>query len=327
MPKNTTFLNQPKATEPAGPAEPATPATSAPNRRRHNIKGKTKFQVIRYMQENPAESVADVLEKFKDVLPNTPSSTIRNWRRMKPASVMQLKNTEKTRIMKPAGKFKTLEDIMEKKRKERVDNCRDRSVRWYQHTARRLVGDQTVLKKMKAGEKKNIEKFNVSRGWLRKVIKRKCLKMKKIHSTASLSKKEFLVKRKEYLKTERSYIQKVGLFEKTKTGTMRFDTSVMINADETPLYLGKYNKRVRQISADGEATLVKPPPVVSSKKYRDGTVVPFIGYDRPLFFCVIVFGSEGVRQREVAPLAASYPNLLVWCNSKAYMLSGSANFC
>jgi len=277
--------------------------------------------VIQYMQQNPGLKTEEVLNRFRDQLPNTSVSTVRNWRNTKPHALKKMKNSTSTRIRVPIGKFRTIEKELEKARKKRVRESRDRSTKFLLSQTRRLVNDTKIIKKLKPGERKMINMFKGTRSWLRKVIKRNCMKMKKIQSTASLSKPEFLVERKKYLKTERLFVQKVGLFKLNKFGTMKFDTTRLFNADETPLVLGAYNKRLKQVSAEGETTMVKPPPIVGSKKHRDATIVPFIGFKKPLFFCVIVFGSESIRRKEIQPLQDSFPNLLVWCNPKAYMLS------
>ena len=197
---NTTFLNQPKASD-----NDDEPAKKKRKFTRSDITPKNKHKVITWMRDHPNKPARQVKEKFPIILRHTSERAIQKWRKMTDEKYHNLLKSNKKRERKSIPKFPTIEKEMLQKREKRVQQGRDRSVKWFVKETKKLLADDEKLAELDLTEfeKENLDKFHASIGWVNKVVDRNDLKKKAKQSDRKMTMEEYIALRPEYLKRER----------------------------------------------------------------------------------------------------------------------------
>ncbi len=275
---------------------------------RNSISMNKKAEIIRWSKKNKTKTAQEIKKQFS-VLKNISLRTIQKWRHIPESKVLQFEMSEKKRQTKRVSLFPHIEEELLKRRKERVISGRDRSKFWMEKEVKKIIKDSDVLEKLELNdfEKKNISKFNGSKGFVNKVIARNKLDVIKIQTQRKITQYEYLTQRKKFLKNERKYWKELGLSNES-----------LYNADEIPLILAK--KSPKQVTIKGEMTSVKSPPIVGHNKYRDCTLVPFINMDKIIFVGVVLKGGPSITKNAVPKFNKQYGKYLhVFCNEKGYV--------
>ena len=277
------------------------------------------------MREHPNKSARQVKNHFPIILKDVSERAIQKWRKMTDEKYNNLLKSNKKRERKAVPKFPTIEKEILRRREERVQKGRDRSVKWFQNETKKLLKDDEKLAELELNEFEiaNLEKFHASVGWVNKVANRNDLKKKVKQSDRKMTMEEYVQLRIEYLKEEREVWVELGILElqdddvEGSDGTL--DKTRMANGDETPLVMT--SKKRKQLSKKGERVQLISPPIVGDDKYRDATLVPFITpAGKLLFVCVLIRGGATITKNEIPIYTRKYGDiLLIIANAKAYM--------
>ena len=150
----------------------------------------TKLEFIDFMHAHPSMTAEQcwVQDRFKRKV-TVELSTLQKWRstyaEATPAyaklqkAVRESDNTKAKRsaanpdIVK-YGKFPTIEKYMLDARRDRRERHRDTSMEWFQREARNLIADPDRMATLELTpfEEDNIDKFDASAGWVRRIIVR-----------------------------------------------------------------------------------------------------------------------------------------------------------
>jgi len=281
---------------------------------------KNKAKIASFAKANPERTAMEIKKHFYPLTKDISTRTIQKWKKIEESKIEEWKTEDTKRDRKALSLFPTIEGIILDIRQKKVDNTRDHSADTLHRELQKILNDKDYLDTLPLNEyeRNNIDKFEGSMGFIRKLMKRNGLVKKKIKSDRKLTIKEYVIRRKDYLKGVRERLREYGVI-RSVNGNEEWDKARVMNIDEVPLVLAKIAKK--QVCKPDERTQIRKPPITGHDKYRDATLVPLVSGTKPIFLVVLVKGVESVSKREMPILQRKYgrDGMICLANKKGYV--------
>ena len=147
--KDITFLNRSPAPAAGDGAPPRKKHKTQRKYTRTDVSGSVKYKVIKWLRAHPKKSARQAKERFEVELKNVSERAIQKWRKMNDNEVEKLHQSKTKRIRDQSiGYFPTIEKEMLRRREERVQKNRDRSQKWFEKEAKKLLKDDEKLQEL-----------------------------------------------------------------------------------------------------------------------------------------------------------------------------------
>lgn len=228
-------------------------------------------------------------------------------------------------------------------RKQKAEAHQFRSMKWLLHAAnssmQNIVIRDILTRKMGKRELEILSQNNycVSKGWIRRVMQRHSLNVKKPQSSRKLSEKQYLLARSFYLAIERNFLRSIGIIVKKphnynsnppheeiwkRDETEKINSRYVFNLDEVPWVIDFLSD---QVTKKSERTNILSQQLKQISKYRNGTLVVCMNAEEILFVMVIFKVKDGKDVRkDIARWIGRYGTRIIYTVTKSGSLTQDA---